>query len=97
MDLAHKGGRFEASYSQDNLPLAGFSNSPLVQPAIENQPLHYARLCFFVKWRKCRIRRFAEILATPTENVMSHLPRVRKYVRESLLSASRLCGLDSSQ
>ena len=56
-----------------------------------------ARLCFFVKWRKCRIRRFAEILATPTENVMSHLPRVRKYVRESLLSASRLCGLDSSQ
>ncbi len=33
-----------------------------------------ARRCFFVKWRKCRIRRFAEILATPTENVMSHCP-----------------------
>jgi len=56
-----------------------------------------ARRCFFVKWRKCRYQEIAEILAIPTENVMSRLPRVRKYVRESLLSASRLCGLDSSQ
>jgi DNA-directed RNA polymerase specialized sigma24 family protein len=89
--------RFEASSSQDNLPLAGFSNSQLVQRAIEDQRLHYRKALLFVKWRKCRIRRFAEILATLTENVMSHLPRARKYVRESLLSASRLCGLDSSQ
>jgi hypothetical protein len=38
-----RGVRFAASSSQDNLPLAGFSNSQLVQRAIENQPLHYRK------------------------------------------------------
>jgi hypothetical protein len=47
-DAAHwtwltRGVRFAASSSQDNLPLAGFSNSQLVQRAIENQPLHYRK------------------------------------------------------
>jgi DNA-directed RNA polymerase specialized sigma24 family protein len=79
--------RFGASSSQDNPPLAGFSNSQLVERAVVDQPLHYRKALLLCEVEEMPYQEIAEILAIPTENVMSRLPRVRKYVRESLLSA----------
>jgi len=70
---------------KDSLPLAGFSNSQLVQRAIENQPLHYRKALLLCEVEEMPYQEICENIGDPDRELMSHLPRVWKYVRESLL------------
>jgi RNA polymerase sigma-70 factor (ECF subfamily) len=68
--------------------LMNHSNSQGLQRAIYGLPVHYRLALLLCEVEEMSYQEIAEILSIPIGTVMSRLARVRKAVRESLLSAS---------